>query len=363
EKIFFITFAKEKYAMLDAGTLFEHLLGDLYRARNEFLMDALFMKGGKLKAEFEGDFQRLSKFGRLINKGGAKFKLYEKSLIIVPADQDAFSIHFDFVNFHEFDDDEYVFKIVMDDGTTIMISGLGNDFEPFQEKINDLLGGMYEKLVNNVLKEAFPQFHAMTLLKLAYKMKSGKAVSLKDIQKIDKELSEAVDEFIFEDKKFEEKVKILRELTDEYGVFYAIAKDETVKGGYIKWVMYTIPSNNTVAFSILPRWEQKAAENGENNNFSHDTYFFKIIIEQGNPADKVEDKIREIDQSLVVLNFAKDPCYKDKRELKHSPYQYAIRKLPFLRILRKSYIGKASAGDVKEWQKQVKEIFKNAALK
>ncbi|MFH1284808.1 MAG: hypothetical protein ABIH78_04460, partial [Candidatus Peregrinibacteria bacterium] len=47
EKIFFITFAKEKYAMLDAGTLFEHLLGDLYRARNEFLMDALFMKGGK----------------------------------------------------------------------------------------------------------------------------------------------------------------------------------------------------------------------------------------------------------------------------------------------------------------------------
>jgi histone H3/H4 len=63
------------------------------------------------------------------------------------------------------------------------------------------------------------------------------------------------------------------------------------------------------------------------------------------------------------LDFVKDPCYQDKRELRHSPYQYAIRKLPFLRILRKSYVGKADAKDVKEWQNQVKEIFKTAEIK
>ena len=86
-------------------------------------------------------------------------------------------------------------------------------------------------------------------------------------------------------------------------------------------------------------------------------------MEKGSPADKVEDKVKEIDQSLVNLNFIKDPCYKDKRELKHSPYQYAIRKLPYLRILRKSFVAVADNPDVKEWQKQVKEIMKNAALK
>lgn len=82
-------------------------------------------------------------------------------------------------------------------------------------------------------------------------------------------------------------------------------------------------------------------------------------MEQGNPADKVEDKIMEIDQALVNLHFAKDPCYKDKRDLRHSPYQYAIRKLPYLRILRKSFAGCASASDVDEWTKQAKEIMKN----
>lgn len=355
EKIFFITFMKEKYTLLNSGNLFDQLLIDIYKARNEFLLDALFMKRGKLKAEFEGDFQRFSKFERLINKGFAKFKLYERSLVVVPNTQDCFAIHYDFVNFYEFDELEYNLKIVMDDGLTILFSKLGNDFELFQERMNELLGGMYEKLVNDILREIFPQFHSSTLLKLAYKMRGGKAVNLKEIQKIDKELAKEVDDFIFEDKVFAEKTKILRELTDEYGIFYGIARDEAVKNSFIKWTMFAIPSKNIVAFSILPRWKEGGAS-------PHDTYFFKIIIEKGNPAEKVEDKVREIDQALVILNFIKDPCYKDKRDLKHSPYQYAIRKLPFLRILRKSYVGRANAVDVKEWQKQVTGIFNNSEL-
>lgn len=363
EKIFFITFMKEKYVLMESGTLFEQLVVDIYKARNEFLTDALFMRGGKLKAEYDADFQRFSKFGKLINKSSAKLKLYEKSLIVAPADQDAFSIHYDFVNFYEFDDLEYVFKVVMDDGTQILFSKLGNDFELFQEKVNDLLGGLYEVYVNDLLKVIFQEFHASTLLKMAYKMKGGKAVALKDIQKMDKDLAVTVNDFIFEDKIFAEKTKMLRDLTSEYELFYGIAKDETVKDSFIKWVMFAIPSQNIVAFSILPRWQQAAVKTGAaESTLSHDTYFYKIIMEKGNPAEKVEDKVAEINQALVILNFAKDPCYKDKRELKHSPYQYAIRKLPFLRILRKSFVGKVGSPDIKEWQKQANAILKNSAL-
>ncbi len=361
DRVCFITFAKEKYTLLDSGTLFDQLLLDIYRARNEFLMDALFMKGGRLRGEYECDFQRLSKFGKLINKGRAKVKLFEKSMIVVPFDQDAFSIHYDFVNFYEFDDMEYSLKVVSDDGCNLFITRMGNDYEFFEEKMNEMLGGMYENLVNGTLKEAIPYFNAGTLLKLAYKMKGGKAVCLKDIQKMDKDLAEEVESFIFEDEEFKKKTEILREQTDDYGVYFSIAKDETVKEGFIKWAMFAVPSKNIVAFSILPRW--KKAGEGEDQRFEHDTYFFKIIMEQGNPAEKVEDKVREIDQSLVTLSFAKDPCYKDKRDLRHSPYQYAIRKLPFLRILRKSYCGRAAAKDITQWQKQVMDIFKSAELK
>ncbi len=362
EKVFFITFNKEKYVLADCGTQFNQLIIDLYKSRNEFLTDALFMKGGKLKAEFEGNFNRLSKFSKPINKGHAKLKLYERSLVIVPNGQDAFSVHFNFVNFYEFNEDEYTLKIVMDDGVVIEIDQLGSDYEFFEEKMNMLLGGMYQSVVNDVLKQAFIEYHAATLLKLAYKMKGGKAVSLKDIQKMDADLANSVEEFIFEDEIFTEKTKILRDLVDEYNIFYGIAKDNAVKDSYIRWVLFTIPEKNLVAFSILPRWQQ-GGQAEENPSYPHKTYFFRIIMEKGSPADKVEDKVKEIDQSLVNLNFIKDPCYKDKRELKHSPYQYAIRKLPYLRILRKSFVAVADNPDVKEWQKQVKEIMKNAALK
>ena len=62
----------------------------------------------------------------------------------------------------------------MDDGVVIEIDQMGNDYEYFEEKMNMLLGGMYQSVVNDVLKNAFIQFHAATLLKLAYKMKGGK---------------------------------------------------------------------------------------------------------------------------------------------------------------------------------------------
>ncbi|MBI4232050.1 hypothetical protein HY605_02360, partial [Candidatus Peregrinibacteria bacterium] len=270
--------------------------------------------------------------------------------------QDAFSIHYNFVNFHEFDDMDYRLKLVMDDGVTVFVSQLGNDYEVFEEKLNELLGGMYEVIVNDVLKEAFVQFHAATLLKLAYKMRGGKSVPFHDIKKIDAELAAEVESFIYEDDGLQEKLKLLRDMVDDYNIYYGIARDITVNAGYIKWIMFAIPEKNIVAFTILPRWEVgKQSEN--------DTYFYKIIMEKGRPADKVEDKIQEIDQALVNLHFIKDPCYKDKRDLRHSPYQYAIRKLPYLRILRKSFCGRAAAIDVKEWQKQALEVMKNAELK
>ncbi|MBT4917583.1 hypothetical protein HN709_03310 [Candidatus Peregrinibacteria bacterium] len=363
QKIFFITFSKEKYVLRDAVTLFDQLLIDIYKARNEFLIDALFMKRGKLKAEYECDFDRVSKFGKPISKGEGTVKLFEKSMVVVPRTQDAFYVHYDFVNFHEFDEDyEYNLKIAMDDGQTIFLSRFGNDFEFFQEKVNELLGGMYETLVNGVLKESFPYFHAGTLLKMAYKMKGGKGVHKKDLMKIDPELAKLVDEFVFDNEDFKEKIQLLADEVDDYGIYYGIAKDPAVETSFIKWVMFTIPSKNIVSFTILPRWK-KEGEGEIEEKFDHDTYFFRIIMEKGNPADKVEDKIREIDQSLVILDFAKDACYKDKRDLRHSPYQYAIRKLPFLRILRKSYVGKAASKDVKQWKDQVQTVFKNAALK
>jgi hypothetical protein len=362
EKIFFITFNKEKYILSDASGMFEQMLRDLYRARNEFLTDALFMKVGKIKAEFEGAFERISKFAKPISKGKAKIKIYERSLVIVPPNQDAFSINFSFVNFYEFEDDEYNVKIVLDDGQILNISQLGDDFELFQEKMDEILGGLYQSVVSDVLRECFGYFDLSTLLKMAYKIKGGKTISKKELIKIDKELYQAVYDFIFDNEDFKQKFEYLLSNADDLNIRFGIAKDFAQAKGFIRWVMVSVPEKNVVAFSILPRWEN-AAQGGESAKRKDETFFYKIIMEKGNALEKTEDKIREIEQALLSLNFAKDPCYKDKRELKYSPFQYAIRKMPFLRILRKSFSGMAASEDIQTWKEQADKILNESVIK
>jgi hypothetical protein len=361
-QVIFVTFNKEKYILSEASTLFDQLVIDLYKARNEFLMDALFMKSGKLRAEYDCTFNRVSKFGKPINKGTAKVRLYDGSLVIIPEAQDAFSIHYNFVNFYEFDDMDYSLKIVMDDGVNLFLAQMGNDFEFFQEKWEGMLGGMYQELINGVLKEAFPHFDAATLLQLGYKMKGGKGVSLFDIKKINSDLAVAIEEFIYEDENLAKKMEMFKGMVDDYSIFYGMAKDETVKGGFVRWLMVAVPDKNVVAFSMLPRWVEGGSEDLDKRIYKHPTYFFRVIMEKGRPADKLEDKILEINQALVNLSFVKDPCYKDKRDLRHSPYKYAIRKLPYLRILRKSFCGRASSPDVADWQAQAKKIMDGAEI-
>lgn len=352
EKIIFVTFLKEKFVLSDVGTQFEQLLNDLFRVRNEFLVEALFMKKGKLRGEFEASFERVSKFGRPINKGmNAKVRLYEGSLVVLPQLQDAFSLDFNFLSFQEFDDSEYVVKMVLDSGTTMFLTQLGDYFEMFQEKFEQCLAEMYQFLVEKVLREVFPYYNAATLLKLGYRMKGGKAVSVHDMKEVDKELAAAVSSFVLENEDLRMKMLPLLARCDEYQTFYGLTVDKVNKGGFVRYLLLTVPEKNAVIFSLAPRWEGEQVE----------AYFYRVVMEKGSVADKLEDKVAEVDNALLSLDFVKDPCFKDKRELKHSPYLYAIRKMPFLRILRKSYVGKVNAKEPEVFVGEIERMLEQCA--
>jgi len=148
--------------------------------------------------------------------------------------------------------------------------------------------------------------------------------------------------------------------------FLGVSRDPVTKDGFILWMMHALSDHNVVSFSILPKYYPNLREEEKPKLPKppvHDTYFYKIIMEKGIPSDKVGDKVLEIEQSLVNLHFAKDPCYKDKRDLKNSPFKYAIRKLPYLRILRKSFCGRVASDDSSSWIKQAKEIMEKSKLK
>lgn len=327
----FVNFFNYRFFLSHFGNLFEQFLHDLYRVRNEFLIEALFLRQGKIVCEFEVYFERFSPEGISEIKGPAKIRLYDESLVIIPKESDVFSLPFLFFKFHEFDEDAYRLKITLEDGSVVIISQLGNQFEEFQERFEEALATMY----NTIFKQFqffFFNVDSNLLIKLANAMKRGKAVSLKDLQKIDKDLAKTIEDSVFKDEAFLKTVEPLQRHVDPQHLFIGLHMLDGKKEIYWFSVIFAVPSEDMLTCTI-GSYEKDLRK-------VQDTYFFKLDRESGDIEQEIIRKVFELNQALTLLHFVPDPFYKDKRELRKSLYKLAIRKLPFLRNLRRHFLGR-----------------------
>jgi hypothetical protein len=348
----FLTISKDRYVLNNFGNLFNDFLRDFVKARNEFLLKALFMVDGDFVAEYEGDFEIFSKYEKSLSKGHAKLKLYERSIVIVPEIRDAFSISLNFLKRVDIDEEFYEIHLFLDQGFIIHFKKLGSIFEEFKEKLEILQQNMYQKTVDD-FKEIFLEFDSATLIKLAYEMKRGKAVSEKKLKKIDQKLFEEIKNLVLHDdlskKHFDYFYKIGDQDSVHFGVSPEPPKHQNNETNYSTWYFIGIPEKNIVVAEIT-------------NGGYRGVYVFKIIMEKGDPKEKINEKLLEINQALLKLKFVTTPFYKDKRELRRSIYRFALRKLPYLRLLRRSYLGRLTPFNEVDWDKRIDDIFKKAEL-
>ncbi len=325
------TFTKDKFEICHAGSQIGQLVKDIYSARNAFLIEALFLKQGKLIQDFDVYFERSNAEGRDLGKGRATLKLYEESLVVVPQEHDAFALSFHFMQMQDFDDDEYTFKVNMEHGTIIHFSQFGNGFEDFQEQFYREMSRIYQEVIHE-LEYLFIDCQKEKLVKLSHLMRRGKAVRVRDIAKIDKDLATSVVECVFKDEAYAETAAPLRSRVDDDHLFIGLNVADGKKEIYRFMVVFVLSADNVIACT-LGSYEKDIRK-------VQDTYFFRIIMDQGVPEDHVTQKVLELNQACLLLNFVPDPLYKDKRELKNSIYKFAIRKLGFLRILRSSFMAR-----------------------
>jgi hypothetical protein len=359
--IAFVTFAKEKYTLCDAGSLFDDLVIDFFKVRNNFLSKALFMRQGEHVSDTEAHYERYNRFGKLTSKGRAKISLHEESIVILPEKRNSFAVHFHFINFHEFDELDYQFKVMLGDGSQVVISQLGNDYEDFENAVNKVLGEMYERLVHD-FKDLLYSANAEALLKIINLMKGGRAVQLKKLLKIDNDIYDKILETGFLNEACNDRFDFFKKMAGpnfEENLHVGIARPNKNEERFIPWIMWADPSKNIVAFTFMPPlWGDEANDKAP----KADIYFFKIIMERGNPNEKIADKLLEIEQTLLLLHFETKPIYGESREIRKTKFKYAIRKLPFLRILRKSLIGKLSGHKPENWEKELNKILAIAKL-
>jgi hypothetical protein len=248
----------------------------------------------------------------------------------MPETRECFAVYLNFLKGHEFDDEEFVLHLYLDNGNVINVSHLGSYFEDTQEAMETVMGKMYERVLKS-LGHFFPELDAQTLIKLAYKVKEGRFVTMKEFKKIDKELPEKVLSALYgENEDMKSKIEMLKALggEDNFLISLSFGKDRESGDLFLRtWFLQGLPTQNLVCI---------ARTSGANDNIIH---FFKIIMQSGDPVEKLPAKILEIEQSLVLFKFDFSPVYKDRKELRKSKYRTVLKKLSFLRLLRKSYLG------------------------
>lgn len=75
-------------------------------------------------------------------------------------------------------------------------------------------------------------------------------------------------------------------------------------------------------------------------------------------------KVRRLNRALVMINFRREPIYLSDDSLmsqaRYRHYAIGCRKLPVLRDLRASYIGRAIHTSPEAWEKQVNTLLAGA---
>ncbi len=331
DSIILSLFGKDRFILSHIGGVFDQLVKDLFSIRNNFLIDSLFLKQGKLVAEFDAYYECGHTSGRTLGTGRCTVRLYEESVVVIPQQADAFSLSFHFMQTSDFDDDEYQFKVITEHGLIVVLSQFGNGYDEFQELFYREMSRMYQEVIHE-LEYLFIDVAQEKIVKLAHLMRRGKAARMKDISKIDKDLGEKVLASIFKDEMFAKTIAPVQSRADDEHTFIGLSVSDGKKEVYRFMVLFAIPSVNLVSCT-LGSYEKDIRK-------VQDTYFFRIIMEKGVPEDHMSEKVLEINQACLLLNFVPDPLYKDTRELRNSIYNFAIRKLSYLRMLRGSFLAR-----------------------
>jgi hypothetical protein len=304
--------------------------------------------------EFDGSAEIINSFGKSVNKGKSRIQFYEGSIVIIPEMRDCFAVYLDFLKSHDFDEDEYLLKLELDNGTIVNITKLGTYFEDCRDTMEALMGQMYEKIINN-FAEFLPGFDPATLLKVANKVKDGKGAQFNSLKKIHDDLPSKLLELAVQgNPEFEDKIKFLRSLSGDENFYLGFnfhsrdRRETAVKSLF----MFALPEKNTIVLGVLsnPPLQEKYF------------YFFRIVMQQGNAQERLAAKILELNQCMVLFKFDLGPLYRDRRELNKSRYRTAVKRLSFLRLIRKSYLGRLGGGDLNTFKNEVDKIFTKALL-
>jgi hypothetical protein len=354
------------------GNLYDDFLHNLSEKRNLVMRKYLSMNGGEPVDTFSGEIEYIYKIVNLdktsiqkVIKGKSQILFFDDSFVIENESGDFVSISFNWITSVVFQENPYANIIKLDDGSEIIVRMLGSRFSDFKTILERLIQELIKKVASS-LQTSF-SFDESIALKLADKLRLGNSLSLPELDTIGVAIKETLFKKVFASEERQKTFDYLASQTKPEYLSVGLAPkfmsgdveetrsteqteenaaentgteilaEKNIPEDFITWFFAYLPQQKKLAFEVT-------SEEG------NATYLFKLE----NDEEYISIFVREINRMMVALNFKKEPIYLPQEKLDTDPsyakYKLALRKLPYLPIIRKAFTGRAIHTSFEKWK-------------
>lgn len=377
------------------GSYYGQFAKDLSDRRREQLLKNLLLTGGGAPVKDFGGAYHLDGGGEdtAAGSGAARILLYRGSLVVFPEADDPFAFGYADLTGLSFDQSAYSLVLTFDLGERLVLSRLGDRFREFQQEVTRLRDDLFCRSAD-LLKAALPPGTAEgTLVRLSRVLPLGRAASRSEIEGVSAGLwdrlvaaavavapepaagsaddpsgsDEASQPGSDGDPGHHGDPAALAWLAQrsQPGLTYLGVREPSrstssgtegdvagtgsgpASDAPLFWFVVAFPDRNAMASEVL----------GETG---HATYFFRLSDQAQAGAKEVDQAVRRLARALRALNFrrevilAKDADLADDRMIR---YRVALRKLPYLRAVRRAFLGRAIHRGAGAWEKQAERLL------
>ena len=384
-----------KILLRQFGKVFQNLVHDLLEAYRARLVQCLLLEDLEEVARFDGTAQlETANPEHHSFTGSAEFRLYKSNVAVLPQGATGFQWRLADIDSIRLDDSSYT--VNLDSlGERLIAGKMAKRTREFSERVTEGIRQTNEQAARTI-REIFPFLSPDQFQRVARLMKEGRAAPLAALGAIHPRIEPALVENVLDAplKPYFEALKKLAWKGGTFTGFKVLRADEDAA------VEPTPPSEAGAtevgaAETEAPETEQEppvlhwfffpmAAKAGEQSpanlvaweatsKTGRATYFFRLVppdrageLQDASRAPAVaEAAVRQLNGALVLLNFRREPIYLPDDSLEMQPkfhrYVIAARKIPELRRLRASFLGRAIHTSLESWQEQVNKILAIAA--
>jgi hypothetical protein len=370
----------ESFVLSHFGKSFQNLFQHLRTAHRERVVQCLLLEDLDELLRVDG-FVRLESTERELART-AELRLYRSNLAILPDGATGFQWRIADIDSLTFDDTSHAFDL-RSGSERLIVSKLAKKTGEFGQRLREAMECVSERTAR-VLQRIFPFLAPEQFCKAAAFLKEGRIESIRNINAVDARIGPALIARTV-DASLKPYISALIKRTapdalyagfklirrepgepadegeedsgaEEYQELESVESIERTEPGaedsdVLHWFFFPLrPASGSVPKDVA--WEACSRS-------GRATYLFSLSS-QRDPAS-ADKAIRNLNRMLVTLNFRREPVYLAEglleTERRYRRYAIACRRMPLLRELRTSFIGRAFHTSLQDWEKQIQDLL------